>query len=178
LVSLSISVPNEDALIPWLDHEYMAQVESLQEPEPTIEEVWQALSKIPGNTSLTISGLSETLADSSVRAFLDTSALAKLYHPDVGSDFVGRLFGRGARPTKVQGRRAPEANTCCRAPSRHYDLAASLIEKYGNTGLRTLDSLQLAVVLDLAQSRLVGSFATADKLLARIAALEALVSGL
>ncbi len=156
----------------------MAQVESLQEPEPTIEEVWQALSKIPGNTSLTISGLSETLADSSVRAFLDTSALAKLYHPDVGSDFVGRLFGRGARPTKVQGRRAPEANTCCRAPSRHYDLAASLIEKYGNTGLRTLDSLQLAVVLDLAQSRLVGSFATADKLLARIAALEALVSGL
>ena len=57
--------------------------------------------------------------------------------------------------------------------NRHYDLASSLIEKHGNyQGLRTLDSLQLAVALDLAQNGLSDMFVTADKVLARIAALE------
>ena len=58
---------------------------------------------------------------------------------------------------------------------RHYYLAASLIEKHGDTqGLRTLDSLQSAVALDLAQNGIVDSFVTADKVLIRVAALERL----
>ncbi len=51
-VRLSIIVPpDEDALAAWLDHEYMAQIEAIEEPEPTLEEVHRALSKIPGNLS-------------------------------------------------------------------------------------------------------------------------------
>jgi len=51
-VRLSITTTaSEDALAAWLDHEYLAQIEAIEEPEPTLEEVRQALSKIPGNLS-------------------------------------------------------------------------------------------------------------------------------
>ena len=60
--------------------------------------------------------------------------------------------------------------------TRHYELAESLIEKHGDTqGLRTLDSLQLAVALDLARSGVADSFVTADKILVRVASVENLV---
>jgi predicted DNA-binding antitoxin AbrB/MazE fold protein len=36
---------------PWLDHELMAEIDAADEPEPTLEEVHQALSKIPENLS-------------------------------------------------------------------------------------------------------------------------------
>lgn len=51
-VHLSITVvPDEDILAAWLDHEYMAQIDSIQEAEPTLDEVRRALSKIPGKLS-------------------------------------------------------------------------------------------------------------------------------
>jgi len=60
--------------------------------------------------------------------------------------------------------------------TRHYELAESLIEKHGGTqGHRTLDSLQLAVALDLARNGVADSFVTADKVLVRVPSLENLV---
>ena len=35
----------------WLDHDYMASIDAAREAEPSIEEVRQALAKIPGNLS-------------------------------------------------------------------------------------------------------------------------------
>jgi predicted DNA-binding antitoxin AbrB/MazE fold protein len=36
---------------PWLDQEYMAAIDAMDEPEPTLEEVRAALSGIRGNLS-------------------------------------------------------------------------------------------------------------------------------
>jgi predicted DNA-binding antitoxin AbrB/MazE fold protein len=36
---------------PWLGHEYMASVDAIQEPEPTLEDVRRILSKKPCNLS-------------------------------------------------------------------------------------------------------------------------------
>jgi hypothetical protein len=35
----------------WLDHDYLASIDAAPEAEPSIEEVRQALAKIPGNLS-------------------------------------------------------------------------------------------------------------------------------
>jgi predicted DNA-binding antitoxin AbrB/MazE fold protein len=50
---VSVTVPDvlEDRADAWLDHEYMASVDTIQEVEPTLEEVRRVLSKIPGNLS-------------------------------------------------------------------------------------------------------------------------------
>jgi predicted DNA-binding antitoxin AbrB/MazE fold protein len=50
---VSVTVPDvlEDRADAWLDHEYMASVDAIQEVEPTLEEVRRVLSKIPGNLS-------------------------------------------------------------------------------------------------------------------------------
>ena len=139
--------------------------------------------------------------------FLDTSALAKLYHTEIRTGFVENLLERehsvfvsrlGAvemqsvlsgkvRTRAIAKADAELAHLKFRADvrkrrirvvalrNRHYDLAASLIEKHGDTrGLRTLDSLQLAVALDLVQNGIVDSFVTADKVLIRVAAVEKL----
>ena len=51
-VRLSITMPpDESVLADWLDHEYMAEIDSIREPEPTLEEVRKVLLKIPGNLS-------------------------------------------------------------------------------------------------------------------------------
>ena len=50
-VAVTISDPSEDPADAYLDHEYMAAIDAMDEPEPTLEEVWAALSKIPGNLS-------------------------------------------------------------------------------------------------------------------------------
>jgi predicted DNA-binding antitoxin AbrB/MazE fold protein len=42
-----LSVPAE----PWLDHEYMAAIDAMDESEPTLEEVRHILSGISGNLS-------------------------------------------------------------------------------------------------------------------------------
>ncbi len=58
---------------------------------------------------------------------------------------------------------------------RHYEHAETLIATYGTRqGLRALDSLQLAVALDLQRNNLIDSFVTADKLLCAVAPLEGL----
>ena len=48
---LTVSIPETSAerAAPWLDHEYMAAVDSTVELEPTWEEVREALSTIPGS---------------------------------------------------------------------------------------------------------------------------------
>jgi len=50
-VSITVSDTPEDLLDDLLDHEYMAAIDAMDEPEPTLEEVRAALSKIPGNLS-------------------------------------------------------------------------------------------------------------------------------
>jgi predicted DNA-binding antitoxin AbrB/MazE fold protein len=51
LVRVTVSDASDDSADGWLDHEYMASVEAIQESEPTLEEVRHILSKIPGNLS-------------------------------------------------------------------------------------------------------------------------------
>lgn len=56
---------------------------------------------------------------------------------------------------------------------RHYQLADSLIATHGAaSGLRTLDSLQLALALDLARHGLIQTLVTADRVLLGVAGLE------
>ncbi|MFN7934745.1 MAG: antitoxin family protein [Bryobacteraceae bacterium] len=50
-VSITVFDTPEDLLDELLDHEYMAAIDAMDEPEPTLEEVHAALSKIPGNLS-------------------------------------------------------------------------------------------------------------------------------
>lgn len=50
-VSITVSDTPEDLLDDLLDHEYMAAIDAMDESEPTLEEVWEALSTIPGNLS-------------------------------------------------------------------------------------------------------------------------------
>jgi predicted DNA-binding antitoxin AbrB/MazE fold protein len=50
-VSVTVSDASDDAADAWLDHEYMAATDALQESEPTLDEVRRILSKIPGNLS-------------------------------------------------------------------------------------------------------------------------------
>jgi hypothetical protein len=60
---------------------------------------------------------------------------------------------------------------------RHYEMAEKLVEVYGPThGLRTLDSLHLAGALDLQAGKLIDSIVVADKILARVAAMEGLLA--
>ena len=57
--------------------------------------------------------------------------------------------------------------------SNHYDLAGELVERHGaSLGLRTLDSIQLAVALSLHRGGAVETFVTADKVLCKVAAVE------
>ena len=60
---------------------------------------------------------------------------------------------------------------------RHYELAEHLVDVHGlSIGLRTLDSLHLAIALDLRQIKLIDSIIAGDKGLCRVAPLEQLVA--
>lgn len=50
-VSITVSDTPEDALDDLLDHEYMAAIDAIEEPAPTLQEVRSVLAKIPGNLS-------------------------------------------------------------------------------------------------------------------------------
>jgi len=50
-VALTISDSLDDLADTWLDHDYMAAVDAMDEPEPGLEEVREALAKIPGSLS-------------------------------------------------------------------------------------------------------------------------------
>jgi predicted DNA-binding antitoxin AbrB/MazE fold protein len=53
-VSVTVSDVTPDPADAWLDHEYMAMVDAMDEPVPTLDEVRRILSKISGNLSDTI----------------------------------------------------------------------------------------------------------------------------
>ena len=60
---------------------------------------------------------------------------------------------------------------------RHYELAEHLVDVHGlSNGLRTLDSLHLAIALGLRQIKVIDSIIAADKVLCRVAPLEQLVA--
>ena len=48
-VAVTITDSAVDISEAWLDHEYMAAVDKMDEEVPTLDEVRAALSKIPGN---------------------------------------------------------------------------------------------------------------------------------
>jgi predicted DNA-binding antitoxin AbrB/MazE fold protein len=50
-VTLTVSEPSVDPADAWLDHEYMASIDAVSEPEPTIEEVRSILARVPGKFS-------------------------------------------------------------------------------------------------------------------------------
>jgi predicted DNA-binding antitoxin AbrB/MazE fold protein len=50
-VNVTISDISADPAADWLDYEYMAEIDALGGPEPSLDEVRFALSKIPGNLS-------------------------------------------------------------------------------------------------------------------------------
>jgi predicted nucleic acid-binding protein len=138
--------------------------------------------------------------------FLDSSALAKVYHAEVGSAVVEELvlsssavllisrlsvvevqsaFAGKVRAGVISAgdaaglrRRFLEdiANSLFRVvalTSDHYDQAGELIERHGAShGLRSLDSLQLAIALSLHRASAVESLVAADKVLCRVAVIE------
>jgi predicted nucleic acid-binding protein len=140
--------------------------------------------------------------------YLDTSALAKLYHTENGSSkveqlirdstgncFVSRLGMLEMRSVLAQKTRAGEISPVASVAvlqrfrgdirrrrfrvvslrTRHYELAEHLVDVYGiSSGLRALDSLHLAMALDLQQNRRIDSIIAADKVLCRVAPLERL----
>jgi predicted nucleic acid-binding protein len=138
--------------------------------------------------------------------FLDSSAVAKFYHAEVGSAAVEQIvldpaasilisrlsvvevqsvFAGKVRAGVISARDAADlrrrffedvANGLFRIvalTSEHYEKAGELIERYGAShGLRTLDSLQLAVALDLYRGGAVEDLVAADKVVCKVAAVE------
>lgn len=138
--------------------------------------------------------------------FLDSSAVAKFYHPESGSAVVEQMVLDPAagilisRLSVVEIQSVFAGKVRCGAisagdaadlrrrffedvangmfgivalSSEHFDEAGQLIEPYGAShGLRTLDSLQLAVALSLYRAGAVEDFVVADKILSKVAAIE------
>lgn len=136
--------------------------------------------------------------------FLDTSALAKLYHQEAGSLYVERLvqqpgsmvvvsrlsliemesvFAIKVRTGELDSSGQEMARRRLRADvaqgrimigppieERHYQSARRLLTRYGvEMALRTLDSLQLALALDLHQAGQISVIVAADQRLCRVA---------
>jgi len=136
--------------------------------------------------------------------FLDTSALSKLYHQEIGSHYLERLVeqpgaiivvsrlsllemesvfaikvrtGELSPPGQELARRRLRADIAQGRVSvgppieeRHYQSARKLLARYGlEMALRTLDSLQLALALDLHESRQISVIVAADQRLCRVA---------
>jgi predicted nucleic acid-binding protein len=140
--------------------------------------------------------------------YLDTSALAKLYHSEIGTlrteqlvldspggCFVSRLGILEMQSVLALKMRAGELSSAKSAVAlrrfrgdlrrrrfrlvslriRHYEMAERLIEVHGiSSRLRTLDSLHLAVALDLHRKGLIDSIIAADKALCQVSSLEQL----
>src|SRR6266404_7731749 len=138
--------------------------------------------------------------------FLDTSALAKRYHSEIGTPDVDHLFQtpsadllisalaaveiRSAFAIKVRTHEITETDFrlllslfqkdvakrlihVAKMAASHFEEAARLIEKYSpHTNLRTLDSIQLAVALDLQRQINLSHFVSADTNLCAVAQAE------
>ena len=136
--------------------------------------------------------------------FLDTSAFAKLYHQEAGSEYVVRLVEQPGSSTVVSRLAVLEIESvfatkfrtgeldafgqeACRRSLRadlsqwriqvgprieehHYSGTRKLLIQYGSKmALRTLDSLQLAIALDLKKAGIVSVMVVADQRLCQVA---------
>ncbi len=136
--------------------------------------------------------------------FLDTSALAKLYHQEAGSHYVEWLVEQTGSIVVISrlsliemesvfaikvrtGELSPSGQELARRrlradvaqgrilvgppiEERHYQSARRLLTRYGvEMALRTLDSLQLALALDLHQLGQISVVVAADQRLCRVA---------
>jgi len=115
--------------------------------------------------------------------FLDTSALAKYYHPEVGSEEIDRLWNDTARGLLVSRLSALEIVSAFAGKVRagaisvtadltksrrplvarlvvaHYQEAERLLRQHGPLRrLRTLDALHLAVAIDLRRKGAIDRF--------------------
>jgi len=140
--------------------------------------------------------------------YLDTSALARLCHSEIGTlkteqlvldspryCFVSRLGVLEMQSVLALKTRSGEISSAESLVAlrrfrgdlrrrrfrlislrvRHYEMAERLIETYGlSSRLRTLDSLHLAVALDLHRRGLIGYIVAADKALCQVSSLEQL----
>jgi predicted nucleic acid-binding protein len=141
--------------------------------------------------------------------FLDTSALAKHYHPEVGSSEIDRLWNDPAHGLFVSRLTVLEMVSVFAGKLRagaisvadfdtlrrrfsadltktkrllgtrllvaHYQEAERLLRQHGPLRrLRTLDSLQLAVAIDLHRNQLIDRVVSADRDLLAVAAIEGL----
>ena len=138
--------------------------------------------------------------------FFDSSALIKLYHPELGSQRVAAMFGEPDRRIVISRLAGVELHSALALKMRtghldrersaalrlrflndvtsgaialvaitelHYPAAERLIVRYGDRkGLRTLDALQLAVVLDVQERAGVDALVVADTALAEISRME------
>jgi predicted nucleic acid-binding protein len=140
--------------------------------------------------------------------FFDTSAAAKYYHAEEGTEAVSALFDEPDRKIRISALGLLELQSSLAMKVRsglinqdaagiqrarlmldiaagdievytvspdHFAEAGRLIGKYGFAHrLRTLDSLQLAVALDLSAQGLLDYFVAADRALLQVANLEGL----
>ena len=138
--------------------------------------------------------------------FLDSSAVAKFYHAEVGSAAVEQIVLAPAASILISRLSVVEVRSVFAGKvrsgvisvsdaaglrrrffedvanglflivaltSEHYEKAGELIERYGAShGLRTLDSLQLAVALSLHRDGAIESVVAADRVLCKVAAIE------
>lgn len=140
--------------------------------------------------------------------FLDTSALGKHYHYEIGTPdvdlifqqpgaelFISRLgvvelqsaFAKKVRQQQLtptdfghlialfQTDVARKVLQVVRLKVGHFQEAERLIRQHSLTkGFRALDSIQLAVALDLSRQGKIGDFVCADKILCEVAQLQGL----
>lgn len=86
-----------------------------------------------------------------------------------------KLAEVGVLQERIEGDLADGGLRVVAVTGDHFGQAEQFVKQFGAThGLRTLDSIQLAVAADLWRNRLIDSFVVADKVLATVAALQSL----
>jgi len=141
-----------------------------------------------------------------MKIFLDTSSLIKLYHYEIGTDILDKIFEDNVidefflsdiakveftsaiwKKVKTKDLTSEEATGIIESFNDDYDKytfidldselishARDLVVKYGLKGLRTLDSFQLASIIEVKPGL---SFAvTSDELLKSLIELEGIIT--
>ena len=131
--------------------------------------------------------------------FFDSSALAKFYHPEVGTPAVDRIIQAADSKIRISRLTVVELPSVLAIKVRtqfinrddvrqdiisqkfevfavreiEFATAERLIERYPfNLRLRALDALQIAVALSLKNQALVDHFVAADRILLEVAGIE------
>jgi len=91
---VNVTITDETPPESWLDTECLAACAGEADDAVTLEEVREALAKIPG--SLTEDFIAEREDRWMPESFFDTSALGKHYHPEVGTSTVDQLLAEPA----------------------------------------------------------------------------------